>query len=98
MRIKFLIIRFSSIGEIVLTTPVIRCLRQQVEGAEINFLTKKTSLPVIAANPYLHKIYTLENSLSEVISQIRSEGIDYIIDLHHNLRSSVVKFRLKLMS
>ena len=96
--VKFLIIRFSSIGDIVLTTPVIRCLRQQVEGAEIHILTKKTFLPVIAANPYIHKIHTLESSLSEVISQIRTEGIDYIIDLHHNLRSSVVKFRLKLMS
>lgn len=96
--VKFLIIRFSSIGDIVLTTPVIRCLKQQVEGAEIHFLTKKVFLPVIAANPYLHKIHTLESSLSEVTGRIRTEGIDYIIDLHHNLRSSIVKFRLKLMS
>ncbi len=38
---KFLIIRFSSIGDIVLTTPVVRCLKQQVAGAEVHYLTKK---------------------------------------------------------
>jgi len=96
--VKFLIIRFSSIGDIVLTTPVIRCLRQQVEGAEIHFLTKKMYLPVIEANPYIHKIHTLEDSLPAVINMLLDEGIDYIIDLHHNLRSSMVKLRLRLLS
>ena len=36
---KILIIRFSSIGDIVLTTPVIRCLKKQLSGCEIHYLT-----------------------------------------------------------
>jgi hypothetical protein len=39
--LKFLIIRFSSIGDIVLTTPVIRCLRKKYPTATIHYLTKK---------------------------------------------------------
>ncbi len=50
---KFLIIRFSSIGDIVLTTPVVRCLKQQLPDAEVHYLTKASFLPVIEANPYI---------------------------------------------
>lgn len=89
--VKFLIVRFSSIGDIVLTTPVIRCLKQQVEEAEIHFLVKKTFYPVIRANPYIDKIHQLDGSYAALISNLRKESFDYIIDLHHNLRT----FRLK---
>jgi hypothetical protein len=37
---KILVIRFSSIGDIVLTTPIVRCLKQQLPHAQIHFLTK----------------------------------------------------------
>ncbi len=96
--VNFLIIRFSSIGDIVLTTPVIRCLKEQVEGARIHYLTKKQFVPLIAANPHIDKIHILEDSLPEVISALRAESIDYIIDLHKNIRSSIVKVRLRRMS
>ena len=33
---KFLILRFSSIGDIIMTTPVVRCLKQQVPGAVVH--------------------------------------------------------------
>jgi len=96
--VDFLIIRFSSIGDIVLTTPVIRCLKNQVEGARIHYLTKKQYVPVIAANPHIDKIHVLEDNLNKVISMLRRESIDYIIDLHRNMRTSIVKTRLKRMS
>ena len=64
---KILIIRFSSIGDIVLTTPVIRCIRQQVKDAEIHFAVKKTFLPVVQANPYIDKIQVLEDDLKVYI-------------------------------
>ena len=95
---KFLIIRFSSIGDIVLTTPVIRCLKKQVPGAEIHFLTKTTYLPILTSNPYIDKIHYLEQSLQAVINELKRENFDYIIDLHHNLRSMKVKDALKVKS
>jgi ADP-heptose:LPS heptosyltransferase len=50
---KVLIIRFSSIGDIVLTTPVIRCLKRQIPGTEIHYCTKKQYVGVLEANPYI---------------------------------------------
>jgi ADP-heptose:LPS heptosyltransferase len=93
---KFLIIRFSSIGDIVLTTPVIRCLKKQVPDAEIHFLTKSNYLQIISSNPYIDKIHYLEQSLQSVITELKRENFDYIIDLHHNLRTMKVKEALKV--
>lgn len=96
---KVLIIRFSSIGDIVLTTPVIRNLKQQIYGeVEIHYLTKQAFKSILDLNPYISKIYTIEKSTNEVIDSLQDESYDYIIDLHRNLRSSRVKRSLKSLS
>ncbi len=92
---KFLIIRFSSIGDIVLTTPVIRCLRKQLPGAAIHFLTKQSHKSIIASNPYIDKIHTLGDSFELILHELKAEEYDYIIDLHHNLRTLRIKKFLK---
>lgn len=89
--VKFLILRFSSIGDIVLTTPIIRGLKQQVEGAEVHFLTKPQFKGVLSENPYIDKLLILKDDLNETLQEIQFEDYDYIIDLHHNLRTSVIK-------
>lgn len=88
---KFLIIRFSSIGDIVLTTPVVRCLKKQVGTAEIHYLTKKSYSKVVEANPYIDKVHYLEEDLEPVIDILKQEDFDYVIDLHKNLRTLKVK-------
>ncbi len=88
---KFLIIRFSSIGDIVLTTPVVRCLKKQVATAEVHYLTKSSFRPILAANPYIDKIHCPDPDLESVIDQLKRENFDYVIDLHHNLRTLKVK-------
>lgn len=88
---KFLIIRFSSIGDIVLTTPVIRCLKKQVPEAEVHFLVKDIFLPVVEHNPYIDKIHALAHSWELMIEELKEENYDYIIDLHHNIRTMRVK-------
>ncbi len=95
---KFLIIRFSSIGDIVLTTPVIRCLKKQVEDVEVHFLTKKQFAPVLSSNPYIDKIHLLEDDLSATLRQLKKEHFDYLIDLHKNLRTFLVKNRLNVLT
>ena len=97
-KVKFLIIRFSSIGDIVLTTPVVRCLKQQVENAEIHYLTKPQFEPILENNPYIDKIHTLKKSLQKTIHNLKYEHFDYVIDLHRNLRTARVKNRLRIMS
>lgn len=94
--IKFLIIRFSSIGDIVLTTPVVRCLKQQVEGAVVHYLTKPQYANIAQNNPYVDKVHILK-TYDETINELKDEGFDYIIDLHKSLRSWRFKNRLKVM-
>jgi len=96
--VKFLIIRFSSIGDIVLTTPIVRCLKEQVENAEIHYLTKKQFAQILKPNPYISKIITLQDSLSNTIKELKAECYDYIIDLHNNLRTVRIKNSLKILS
>ena len=95
---KFLILRFSSIGDIVLTTPVVRCLKQQMPDAEVHFCTKKTFQGLVADNPHIDRTYFLEDSLNDLIRQLRAERYDYIIDLHNNLRTRLIKLRLGVRS
>ena len=95
---KFLIIRFSSIGDIVLATPVIRCLKKQVAGAEVHFVTKKSFAPILIPNPYIDKLHLHEDDLQATIAKLKSEHFDYIIDLHHNLRTLRVKWGLGVKS
>lgn len=95
---KVLVIRFSSIGDIVLTTPVVRCLKKQVPGIEVHFLVKKSFVPVLAHNPYIDRIHAIESGLSTQLNELKSERFDYVIDLHHNLRSARVKRALKTKS
>jgi len=89
--VKILIIRLSSIGDIVLTTPVVRCLNDQLPNATIHFLTKPQFRELLTANPYLHKIHTLKTSFNETLQELTQEKFDYIIDLHKNLRSLKLK-------
>ncbi len=92
---KILVIRFSSIGDIVLTTPVVRCLKKEFPESEIHFLTKRVYKSIVKENPYIDQFYYLRKSLSETITDLRRNEYDYIIDLHHNLRSTFVKRMLK---
>ena len=97
-RVKFLVIRFSSIGDIVLTTPVVRGLKQQVENAEVHYVVKKEFLPLLENNPYIDYIHVLDHSMKKLRKGLRYEGFDYVIDLHRNLRSMMIKNAVRRMS
>lgn len=92
---KILVIRFSSIGDVVLTTPVLRGLKEQIKDAEVHFLTKKAFLPIVQNNPRLDKVYTIEKHINEVIKELKNEDYDFILDLHNNLRTKSVKLKLR---
>lgn len=91
---KVLIVRFSSIGDIVLTTPVVRCLKQQVDNIEIHYLTKNNFISVIENNPYIDKIHSIGNDLKSLIPLLKQENFDLVIDLHHNVRTLRLKYFL----
>ena len=95
--LKILIIRFSSIGDIVLTTPVVRCVHKQL-GAEVHFLTKRNFKGIVENNPYIQKVWTIEKDVSEISTVLKAENFDYVIDLHKNLRSFQVRRALSTQS
>jgi ADP-heptose:LPS heptosyltransferase len=94
---KILVIRFSSIGDIVLTTPVMRCLKKQL-GAEVHFLTKKGFEKILLNNLNIDRVFSIEKKVSEIIKALKSEHYDYVIDLHNNIRSWQVKNALGVKS
>lgn len=88
---KILIVRFSSIGDIVLTTPVIRAIHEQLPVADIHYITKKSFASLLIENPHISKLYTIEKSVSEIIDQLKAEKYDCVIDLHKNIRTLRLK-------
>lgn len=95
---KLLVIRFSSIGDIVLTTPVLRCLKHKHPTAEVHYLTKTAYGPLLINNPYIDKLYYLHDDLKEVVEDLKKEKYDHVIDLHHNVRTLRVKRALNVPS
>jgi ADP-heptose:LPS heptosyltransferase len=96
--VKFLVIRFSSIGDIVLTTPVVRCLKIQSEDFIVHYLTKPQFASLVEDNPYIDKVHVLKKNFKEMIDELKAENFDYIIDLHRNIRTLRVKNALKRIS
>jgi ADP-heptose:LPS heptosyltransferase len=92
--LKILVVRFSSIGDIVLTTPILRCIKQQLKDVELHYVTKHNFLSVIDNNIYVDKVFTIKDSLKDVIPQLKKENYDYVIDLHHNVRTLRLKTAL----
>ncbi len=96
--VKFLLLRFSSIGDIVLTTPVIRCLKQQVDQAEIHYFTKPEYRQILESNPYVDRVHILRDDLGNQLKELREEVFDYAIDLHKNLRTRRIISGLNLIA
>ncbi len=93
---KILVVRFSSIGDIVLTSSVVRCLKQQIPNSMIHYFTKSTFTDLVCHNPNIEKVFGLSENWEEIIEQLKTEKYDYVVDLHHNLRTKRLKLALKV--
>jgi ADP-heptose:LPS heptosyltransferase len=92
---KILVIRFSSIGDIVLTTPVLRAMKEQLPEVEIHYLTKKKFASLLENNPRIDRLITIEKSINEVLPELKNEQYDLVVDLHKNVRTLALKTKLK---
>lgn len=86
---KILVIRFSSIGDIVLTTPVIRAIKTQLK-CELHVLTKERFSNIYLHNPHIDKVYTIGDN-KDLFPELKAEKYDFIVDLQKNLRSLKIK-------
>jgi ADP-heptose:LPS heptosyltransferase len=92
---KILVIRFSAIGDIVLTSPIVRCLHRQMPGYAIHFLTKTPYAQLVQHHPHIEKVFAIDNDVEEVAAQLQAEGYAYVVDLHNNFRSRLTTNLLK---
>ena len=93
---KILILRLSSIGDILLSTPLIRSLRRRFPHARIDFVVKSQFAELLCTNPHLNELYTLDTkkgrpALSELRQRLRAQKYDLIIDIHNNFRSGYLR-------
>ncbi|MCC7050550.1 MAG: glycosyltransferase family 9 protein [Bacteroidia bacterium] len=95
---NILIIRFSSIGDIVLTEPLIRCLKKKYPEIEITFLTKVGYKPLLENNSNITRIITINKKAGEALEELRKIDFDLILDLHKNYRSTFIKLSLGIKS
>ena len=93
---KILVVRFSSIGDIVLTSPIVRCIKQQVQSSEVHYLTKNSFKSILLSNPYIDKVFGFDKSISEIIAELKNEKYDFVVDLHHNIRSKSLTYQLRI--
>lgn len=91
---KVLIVRFSSIGDVVLTTPIIRALKKQVPDVEIHYITKEHNKVILKDNPYIDQVFTIQKSITECVDKLKTQHYDYLIDLHKNTRTLYLKKQL----
>ena len=89
---KILVIRFSSIGDIILTTPVVRALKQN--DYIIHFLTKFENISTIENNIFIYKIYVINKSIFEIVNDLKNEKYELIVDLHNNIRYNILRIIL----
>lgn len=88
---RILIIRFSSIGDIILTTPVVRVLRAKYPEADIRFVTKPQFAELVDSNPHLNGVFKLEAGIKDLANELKVFNPDLVVDLHHNLRTRILK-------
>ncbi len=89
---KVLVIRFSSIGDIVLCSPVLRCLKKITHtSVETHLLTRKSFVSFTSNYPYIDKVIAFDNNMGNILKVLKQENYDFVLDLHNNLRSLRIK-------
>ena len=91
---KILIIRLSSLGDILLTTPVIRAINKKYPNSQIDYVVKKQYSSALQYNPLISSLYLYEKKAKSIKDQIRKVKYDMVIDLQNNLRSCALTFGL----
>jgi heptosyltransferase-2 len=91
--LRILVVRFSSIGDVLLTTPLLRALARRHAEAAVAFATKREMAPLVADNPNVTDVFSLEphEPVSSLAARLRAWRPDYGLDLHGSLRSRALR-------
>jgi lipopolysaccharide heptosyltransferase II len=88
-----LAVRFSSIGDVLLITPLLRAIRRRHPAARITVLTKFSNAPLLSDNPYISQVIGIpsDRSVTDVAAELRTHRYTDLLDLHDNLRSRMLR-------
>jgi heptosyltransferase-2 len=88
-----LVVRFSSIGDVLLTTPLLRSIRHRHPEARITVLTKRAFAPLLSDNPRIDRVVALDptGSLVRIAAELRAERFTHLLDLHASVRSRLLR-------
>jgi len=86
-------VRFSSIGDVLLTTPLLRALRFRHPSARITFVVKEPYVPLLSASPHVNEVIGIspDHRLSDLAEQLRGHRFSHLLDLHDSLRSRALR-------
>ena len=86
---RVLLVRFGAMGDLILTTPLVRALRRAHPSARLTMVTRDRYAPLLEGNPHLHRLMALGpgSPLASIARELRGETFTHRIDLHRSLRS-----------
>ena len=92
---KILAIRLSSIGDIVLTTPLYRIIKKVSPETELHVITKKEFGGLLDQNPHIDQLFLFNSKkgsaeIKKWKAKFKNEQYDFIADLHNNIRSLIL--------
>lgn len=98
---KILVIRMSSIGDVILTTPVLKAFKKKYPESQIDFLVLEQFKDAISGVKYIDNLITFNKKRDDGLKNIlrfadslKGNGYDYIFDLHAKFRSKIIAKRL----
>ena len=93
---KILVIRLGSLGDVLLTTPVIHALKLEFPAAQIDFVVKEQYKDSLLHNPNITNLFIYEKEkVKKMNSDLKATGYDLVIDLQNNIRSHILTRGLK---
>ena len=97
---RILVMRFSAIGDIILTLPVIDALHARYPDADIDYVTSQENIDLVSRHPGTHRIWPFDRSLGfrelrRFGTMLRERNYDLVVDLHKNLRSFYICYALR---
>lgn len=95
---KILVIRFSAMGDVVLTSPVVRGIKQRYPDVQLHVVVKEKFKETVQHNPYIDQVHTFNQHPREVLQALKTEGFDFVADLQRNRKSGWLRRKLRTRS
>src|SRR4051794_11717519 len=96
---KILLIRLSSLGDIILTSPLAQELRNKYPDAKIDFLVRKEYADIVMQFPWVSEVIVIDTSkgsdeIWRINRELQQRNYDHVLDLHNNIRSRLLRKNL----